>query len=43
MRFMKKSIILRQMDDPKNNVKWTKYRIKNRFLKKKIPQFGNCV
>jgi hypothetical protein len=30
VRFMKKCVVLKEMSDPKNDKKWSKYRIKNR-------------
>ncbi len=40
---MKKCIVLKDMANPINNLKWIKYRIRNRYLAKVIPFFGTYV
>lgn len=40
---MKKCLVVREMGDVKNEAKWRKYRIKNRYEEKTIPFFGTVV
>jgi hypothetical protein len=40
---MKKCVVLKEMNDPRNNSKWKRYRIRNRFEKREIPRYGTFV
>jgi hypothetical protein len=40
---MKKCYVLRDMEYNKNDPKWIKLRMKNRYTQRKINYFGLCV
>ncbi|KAL4494234.1 hypothetical protein ABPG73_018753, partial [Tetrahymena malaccensis] len=41
--FIKKCYVLKEMADPKNEQKWQKYRIRNRYEEKILPFYGTYV
>lgn len=43
MYFIKKCLVLREMQDPIHDEKWLKLRVRNRFERKQIVKFGTKV